>query len=134
MKLKSFIRNLFRTNSLRNQNTELKPTQKYVEETPHNKENSGQLRVSEKIPNSEMTIVGNETIGYRITMGNYALTAPLNTYEECVELAANRDWNLIMAVIWACTDAINKQKTIDDTIQNKKEVKQENDFSDKNYR
>lgn len=65
---------------------------------------SQELIVREKIPNSPFTVVGNETVGYFITMGEYRLTEHFETTEQASKQLEIDRWNIIARLIAATLD------------------------------
>lgn len=69
------------------------------EQTNNTPQQNTQLMVREKLPNTPFTLIGNDEIGYFITMGPYRLTEHYPTPAEASEQIQIEQWQIIARMI-----------------------------------
>lgn len=62
-----------------------------------------QTVINDPIPNTPFRLIGNNTQGYAIAVGNKRLTEPVDTKEDALIVLGVVPWNLLVNVIVAIT-------------------------------
>lgn len=62
-----------------------------------------------QVPNTDFEVVGNDELGYILTLGKFKLTEPLQTADDVYQYLEQKPWKVQLALTYAVVKAIQQE-------------------------